>query len=124
MKNKKNNILIAEDEEFNRMYMEELFSDTPFNIIEAKDGEQAIDKFKQHGKIDLVLMDIKMPKVGGVKAMQAIKKLSPNTPVIALSAMVIGFENEGIIEKGFDGYICKPIDRIKLFELIDLILGN
>ncbi len=122
MENREITILIAEDEKFNRMYMEELFLNTPFEIITAINGQKAIELFQEHSKIDLVLMDIKMPKVDGIKAMQTIKKMNPNTPVIALSAMVMEFENEGIIEKGFDGYLSKPIDRIKLFELIDLNL--
>lgn len=124
MKNSRITILIAEDEEYNMMYMEELFSNTPFNIIGAKDGQKAIELFKQHAKIDLVLMDIKMPKLGGVEAMKAIKKLSSDTPVIALSAVAMEFVNEGILESGFDAYLSKPINRTKLFELINKNLNK
>jgi len=115
----KKTILIAEDEEYNLMYMEELFSNTPFDIIGAGDGQEAINLFKQHTEIDLVLMDIKMPKVGGVEAMKAIKILNSEMPVIALSAVAMDFEDESLLERGFDAYLSKPIDRAKLFELIN-----
>jgi CheY-like chemotaxis protein len=115
----KKTILIAEDEEYNMMYMEELFSNTLFDIIGAGDGQEAINLFKQHTEIDLVLMDIKMPKVGGVEAMKAIKILNSEMPVIALSAVAMDFEDESLLERGFDAYLSKPIDRAKLFELIN-----
>lgn len=124
MEKTKKTILIAEDEEYNMMYMEELFSNTPFNIIGAEDGEKAIKLFKQHTKVDLVLMDIKMPRVGGVEAMKAIKELSSKTPIIALSAVDIEFGNEGLLESGFDAYLSKPIDKVKLFELINKNLNR
>ena len=124
MGNSRITILIAEDEEYNMMYLEELFSNTPYNIIGAENGQKAIELFKQHVKIDLVLMDIRMPKVGGVEAMQAIKELNSETPVIALSAASMELEAGDILESGFDEFLSKPIDRKKLFELIDKNLNK
>lgn len=115
----KGTILIAEDELYNRMYMEELFLNKPFKIIEAEDGQKAIELFKQHKEIDLVLMDIKMPRVGGVEAMKTIKSMDAGTPVIGLSAVALEFEDEDLLELGFDAFLSKPIDKTILFDLIN-----
>jgi PAS domain S-box-containing protein len=116
--NQKLTILVAEDEEYNRMYINELFSKTDYTIIEAYDGEMAIELFKKEEKIDLVLMDIKMPKMDGVEAMKIIKSLK-SVPIIALSAFAMESDKVGALKEGFDNYLTKPINKKALFELIN-----
>jgi len=115
---KKTTILVAEDEEYNMMYINVLFSSTKFKIIEANNGKQAVELFKKHPKIDLVLMDIQMPIMNGDEAMKEIKKVKPSVPVIALSAFAMESDKEEALKKGFDFYISKPIDKKLLFNTI------
>ncbi|PCH49360.1 MAG: hypothetical protein COC22_06685 [Flavobacteriaceae bacterium] len=111
-------ILVAEDEEYNMMYIHELFSKTNFKIIEADNGKKAIDLFDKHPEIDLILMDIKMPIMDGNAAMKAIKKKKPTLPIIALSAFAMESDKKEAIKEGFDAYLTKPIDRKLLFSII------
>jgi len=118
-KTKETTILVAEDEEYNMMYINVLFSSTNFKIIEANNGKQAVELFKKHPEVDLVLMDIQMPIVNGNEAMKEIKKMKPSIPVIALSAFAMESDKEKALIKGFDFYISKPIDKKLLFNAIE-----
>ena len=111
-------ILEAEDEEYNMMYINELFSKTNFKIIEADNGKKAVELFLENPEIDLVLMDIKMPIMDGNEAMKAIKIAKPSAPVVALSAFAMESDKKAAIKEGFDAYLTKPIDKKLLFNII------
>jgi PAS domain S-box-containing protein len=119
VKNKELTILVAEDEEYNMMYINELFSQTKFKVIEADNGKKAVELFKKHPEIDLVLMDIKMPIMNGNEAMKEIKQQQPNLPIIALSAFAMESDKEASLKEGFNDYLTKPINKKLLFEAID-----
>lgn len=119
VKNKEITILVAEDEEYNMMYITELFSTTNFNIIEASNGKKALELAQSNPEIQLVLMDIKMPVMDGNEAMKEIKKLRPSLPVIALSAFAMESDKARALGLGFDAYLTKPLDRKLLFQLIE-----
>lgn len=119
VKNREINILVAEDEEYNMMYITELFSTTNFKIIEANNGKKALELAQNHPEIQLVLMDIKMPVMDGNEAMKEIKKLRPSLPIIALSAFAMESDKAKALSLGFDAYLTKPLDRTLLFQLIE-----
>jgi len=112
-------ILVAEDEIYNMLYINELFSKTTFKIVEANNGQEAVDIVKSNPEINLVLMDIKMPVMNGKEAVKEIKKLRPDLPVIALSAFAMESDKEIALSTGFDSYLSKPLDKKLLFELIE-----
>lgn len=117
-KNKNTTILVAEDEIYNLLYINELFSKTSYKIIEASNGKEAVEIVQSNPEIDLVLMDIKMPVMNGKEAMKEIKKLKPDLPVIALSAFAMESDKEIALSTGFDSYLSKPLDKKLLFDLI------
>jgi PAS domain S-box-containing protein len=117
-KNKTCTILVAEDEIYNLMYLNELFAKTSYKIIEANNGKEAVEIALNNPNIDLVLMDIKMPIMNGKDAMKAIKNEKPNLPIIALSAFAMESDKEIALSTGFDSYLSKPIDKNLLFEMI------
>jgi CheY-like chemotaxis protein len=84
-------------------------------IFEAVDGEEAIQLFKKE-KVDVILMDIQMPKKNGYETTAAIRKLShsPSPPIIALTAGVSIEDKDKCIESGMNDYISKPINIIEL----------
>jgi PAS domain S-box-containing protein len=103
-------ILVAEDEAFNYLFIEEILFGQNINLIHAKDGNETITICKTNTNIDLVLMDIKMPGIDGHQAAILIKAFRPELPIIAQSAYALGHEIEkysGI----FDDYITKPINE-------------
>ena len=100
--------LVAEDEEDNFRYIEVALSLSNASLIWARDGREAVDIFRRIKNIDLVLMDIKMPRLDGYSATQEIRMLS-NVPVIAQTAYALSEEREKSLMAGCDDFISKPI---------------
>ena len=70
-----NTILIAEDEEYNFLFLEEILNKEGYKIIHSKDGKETIEICKSNPNIGLILMDIKMPIIDGIDAYLAIKDM-------------------------------------------------
>jgi len=110
-------ILVAEDEEYNFLYIEELLIDMDLKIIHAKDGKETVDIFKSNPNIDLILMDIKMPIMTGHEAAKIIKELKPSLPIVAQSAYALEHERAKY-EEIFDDYLTKPISENDLKSMV------
>jgi CheY-like chemotaxis protein/anti-sigma regulatory factor (Ser/Thr protein kinase) len=120
--NKKYTILIAEDEEVNFMFLEILLEDKlklPCIIIHAKDGLEAVELCKNFPEIELVLMDIKMPKMDGHEATRKIKEFRPRLSIIAQTAYSSPEEKEKAVLSGCDDFISKPISKDVLTAIIN-----
>jgi PAS domain S-box-containing protein len=115
-------ILIAEDDDLNFMFLEEMLSQNKFKILRAYNGKDAVDKVALDSGIDLVLMDIKMPVMNGYEAFDIIKHKHPGIPVIAQTAYALEEDHDRILKAGFNGYITKPIKREMLFKLINQLI--
>ena len=117
-------ILIAEDDITNFSLIKEFLSDTKANIEHAENGSEAIEFYKRSGKIDLILMDIKMPVLDGIEAFKEIKKLNSNIPIIALTAYAYENDKKRLLQNGFDGYISKPVDQKELIQLVEEVMAD
>ena len=117
-------ILIAEDDEISRLYLEELLVSSNINIIYAGNGLEAVEIIKQNSEIRLVLMDLKMPVLNGFEATKQIKQYKATLPVIAQSAYVTVDDKEKAHEVGCDAFIEKPINRSELLRLIKKYSGE
>ncbi len=106
-------VLVVEDEEVNFKFIEAILSDTQAQLLHAHNGKQAIELCQSIHKIDLILMDIRMPEMNGYDALKEIKKMK-NIPVVAQSAFAMSDIKNNSLNMGFDDYITKPID-IKSF---------
>jgi len=111
-------MLIAEDEESNLLYLLEVLQKTQITLIHANDGIDAVEKFKEEGDIDIVLMDIKMPLMNGYEATKQIKAINPDIAVIAQTAYAMSDDRYKALDAGCDDYISKPIRRKALLEII------
>jgi len=111
-------IMVAEDVESNFELVKELLEKTAAKIIWVKDGQEAINTCKDNGSIDLILMDISMPKLDGLSAAIAIKKFRDKLPIIAVTAFAKAEEKEKFLNSGCDDYIAKPIGEEELMEAI------
>lgn len=107
-------ILIAEDTEMNYLFLVEALKPSNVKLLRAKDGEEAIEIFKDNPEIDLILMDINMPKLDGFETTRQIKKINKNIPIIAQTALNIEDAREKSNEVGCDDFILKPI-KLNLF---------
>lgn len=120
---KKLQILIAEDDDVNYLFLEELFSESNFQIYRAQNGLEAVKLCSKYD-FNLVLMDIKMPIMDGYKAFEQIKNAHPHLPVIAQTAYALSEDEIKLKLAGFHGTISKPIVKEKLFELIETLISN
>ncbi len=115
-------ILVAEDEQNNFMFIREALKNTGAKIIWAEDGLKAVEEVKNNPKIDLVLMDIKMPNLDGYEATKQIKTIRNELPVIAQTAYAMSDEKDLSLQAGCDEYLTKPIRPKKLLKKINNFL--
>lgn len=117
-------ILVAEDDNINFLLLEKMMKLKNYKIIRAKNGIEAIEICRNNMNIDLVLMDIKMPKLSGYEALSIIKTFRPELPVIAQTAYSSSEDQEKITKAGFVNYITKPINKEQLFDIIVQVLNQ
>ncbi|MCG8701950.1 MAG: PAS domain S-box protein [Bacteroidales bacterium] len=105
-------ILIAEDEEINYLFLELVISSLIKNIkiLHAKDGFEAVELFKRN-KVDLIFMDIKMPRMDGYETAEHIFSMNRDTPIIALTAYSSDRGRVKALSAGFVDYLAKPVDH-------------
>jgi PAS domain S-box-containing protein len=115
-------ILIAEDEDVNFYYMQELFYFLKIKqtVFRAKNGLEAVEICRKNPNINLVLLDIKMPEFDGFEAAVQIKKFRPDLPIIAVTAYNTHADESRAIASGFSDYITKPIP----VEIMKFILNK
>lgn len=117
-------ILIGEDEEFNFKFLENVLSPSKVNILWGINGKEVIELFNSNTNIDLVLLDIKMPKMNGYEVLKEIKKTNRNIPVVAQTAYAMRGDKEKLLNEGFSDYISKPIKVETLLNLIHTIFTS
>ena len=111
-------ILIVEDNSINARLMSEYLKRKGIEYVIAPDGETAVEEVKNKLDISLVLMDIGLPFMSGEEAMEEIKKIRPDLPVIAQTAYTYADSEEQYILAGFDDYLAKPINFHSLDKLL------
>jgi len=120
------NVLLVDDNIVNRQVVKVFLKPQDINVVEAENGKQAIELLETSG-FDLVLLDIHMPVMDGIEAINYIRNSNASwaeTPVIALTADAMSGDREKYIGLGMDGYLAKPIDQRKLLSLIAEIVGG
>lgn len=115
---KKLSVLIVEDEAEIRRLMEEVMKDIFFEVYSAKNGDEGFKKFKKYSP-NIVITDIAMPIMDGLDMTRQINEISPNTPIIALSAFSDKDKLLKAIDVGVAKYILKPIDMDELLSAIE-----
>ena len=111
-------ILVAEDEEFNYLYLAESLNEFNVVLYRAKDGLAAVEICRENPQIQQVLMDIRMPVMDGYTATKEIKKFRPDLPIIAQTAYAMESDRKKSLEEGCDDYISKPIKRKDLLDIV------
>ncbi len=118
-------ILLADDEEIVRGVGQELLEALGYGVLTARDGREAIETFsKHHDEIDLVLLDMVMPNMGGGQAYDRLKEIDPEVKVLLSSGYSIDGEAGEILARGCNGFIQKPYSLKGLSEKIREILGK
>ena len=117
-------ILLTDDEENILEVSQDILEAMGYRVFTAGDGNEAIEVYKKNrNDIDIVLLDIVMPNMGGGKAYDRMKEINPDIKVLLLSGYSIDGEARKILERGCNGFIQKPFDikelSAKLREILD-----
>lgn len=120
----KKKILLAEDHDDSRSFLKFMLELDGYEVVEVTNGQQAV-QYAESGEIDLLLMDISMPDMSGLTAIEQIRKCaaSKNVPAIALSAYGNSF-HEKAFKAGFDYFVDKPINIAALEPILERYLGK
>ncbi|MBX7174614.1 MAG: response regulator [Pyrinomonadaceae bacterium] len=115
-------VLVVEDYADTRALMRYLLQNFGYEVLEATDGQDAINKIKENS-VDLILMDISMPVMDGLTATQIIRQFEgfTKTPIIAVTAYGKSYYRQAI-EAGCDDLINKPLDFNNLKPLLEQYL--
>ncbi len=120
--------LVAEDNVINQKLIKKTLEDFGLDVDLADNGLEAIEKFKQN-HYDIIFMDIQMPIKDGIEALQEIHLYEKEmhlipTPIIALTAHALKGDRERFMQKGFDEYITKPINRKDIETILKAFLPD
>ena len=118
-------VLIVEDNELNMKLFHDLLDAHGYNILQTKDGMEALDIAREH-RPDLILMDIQLPEVSGLEVTKWLKEDDSlkSIPVVAVTAFAMKGDEERIRQGGCEAYLSKPISVSKFIETIRHFLGN
>ncbi|MDD2562634.1 MAG: response regulator [Salinivirgaceae bacterium] len=115
-------ILLVEDDQPSYLFLKYMIESTNAKFLLAKTGGEALSFFTNKAKIDLILLDIKLPDFSGLTVVEEIRKAGSEIPVIAQTAYALTLDREKAIESGCNEYLIKPLHRDALFELMDQYL--
>jgi PAS domain S-box-containing protein len=113
-------VLVAEDHELNRMMIGEILAQLGHRTNLVDDGEKAVAAVRAR-RYDLVLMDVRMPRLDGVAATKTIRALGPpgdKVPIVALTAHALAGDRDVYLAAGMDDYVSKPIRREALIAML------
>lgn len=118
-------ILVADDNEINQRFIGTLLEKKGHRCLSASNGNDAIKLFSEN-EVDLILMDIQMPKLNGLNATKIIRdresKTGKHTPIIAMTAYAMNGDKEKFLASGMDDYMAKPISFQHLYDMLDKYL--
>ena len=117
-------VLIVEDKATSRELLRTVLEKQGYRVIEAKDGEEALQQLKTE-TLDLILLDLQIPIRNGYDVLRTIRSDDrlAHLPVVALTASAMQGDREKALAAGFNGYIAKPVGPAQLRELVTQILG-
>lgn len=122
MKDGKKWILVVEDEERLRRLLKDYFNIKGYGVLEAADGEAAVEQFYNHNAmIDLVLLDLMLPKLDGMEVLREIRENS-DVAVIILTAKGTEYDQVAGFERGADDYVVKPFSNQVLLAHVEAVL--
>ena len=116
---KKHTVLVVDDIEVNRELIVQMLNQHGIKTLEAHDGLEALDIIEKE-EIDLIFMDISMPKLNGLELTKKLKSDEnyKDIPVVIVSANVLKTDEQKALQSGADGFLAKPIDEVKFYKLI------
>lgn len=118
-------VLVVEDNDLNMRLLEALLERSPFEMLQARDGETGVEMARAH-RPDLILMDIQLPGIDGLTATRMIREDEElrSIPIVAVTAFAMDADEAAAREAGCAGYIRKPIDTRTFLNTISKFLSG
>jgi CheY-like chemotaxis protein len=118
-------LLLVDDEENIRNLGVELLTSFGYNVTTAPDAERALEIYdKENGKIDLVILDLNMPGMGGRRCLEKLIKMDPTIKIIVASGYSVNGPTKDVIEAGAKGFVGKPFEVKEMLQVIREILDS
>lgn len=123
-------VLLIEDNDMNRFIAKNILDKTGAKVIEAVDGGQAVEKFRQceDGEVSVILSDIMMPQVNGLQMTEQIRQMNrqdaKTIPIVAVTANTFDQDVARIFAYGMDAFLPKPISQRTVYGVIDAVLNG
>jgi len=112
------NVLIVEDDEISSLHLSVITNEIVKSVRCVQNGIEAVDAIRNDSSIDLILMDMKMPKMDGYDATKKIREFNKDVIIVAQTAYAFGEDRQKALEVGCNDFISKPIKKDELIEII------
>ena len=122
----KGKIIVVDDEQDVRDVIRLQLEQKGFNILEATNGQEAIDLLRSGDNmvnVGLILCDIRMPKVNGVECIDFLRREAPGVPVVVVTGYPDSDLATSLLKKGVKYYLVKPVEKEKLLAIVDQIVA-
>ncbi|MDP3452159.1 MAG: PAS domain S-box protein [Bacteroidales bacterium] len=117
-------ILIAEDDDYNYLYINTILQKAGYCTLHAINGVEAVMMCRQNDDISMVFMDIKMPVMNGLEAIKQVKEMRPHLPLIATTAYVQAGDKQRFISAGCNDYLAKPIKVSEILAMVNKYMSH
>lgn len=114
-------VLIVDDEEEIRNIVKHHLRNAGYAVIEAEDGERAIERINEGNnpeEVDTVIVDIRMPKINGIETISYFKKDFPSLPLIVMTGFADINLAKNLISKGVKEFLLKPVEKRRLLDVV------
>jgi len=121
----KTTVFLIDDDDMIADLSEMILKNSGYDVISAKSGKEAIEVYKDnYNRIDMVILDMILPDMGGGDTYDRLKEINPEIKVLLASGYDIDYQGRDIMERGCDGFIQKPFNMNELLEKIRGILTS
>ena len=121
----KETVLLIDDDEMVVDVGELILKNSGYDVVSAKSGKEAIEVYKEnHSRIDMVILDMILPDMGGGDTYDKLKEINPGIKVLLASGYDLDYQGRDIMERGCDGFIQKPFNMNEMLEKIRGILTS
>ncbi|CCQ89348.1 putative Response regulator, CheY-like [Nitrospina gracilis 3/211] len=119
-------VLVIDDEQDVRDVIRLQLEQHGLHVLEAENGEEAIKVLHSENNlvnIGVILCDIRMPKINGIEAIDYLKKNAPGIPIVVITGYPDTELAVGLMRKGVKDYLVKPVEKEKLFKVVDQLIA-
>ncbi|MCJ7581771.1 MAG: response regulator [Candidatus Aminicenantes bacterium] len=121
----KETVFLIDDDDMIVDVSEQILNSSGYDVVSAKSGKEAIEVYKEnHSRIDMVILDMILPDMGGGDTYDRLKEINPGIKVLLASGYDIDYQGSDIMERGCDGFIQKPFNMNELLEKIRGIMTS